>query len=477
VAWIARVAAQRFGSGGVWCPSDKEVGRPKEYIPGRVFSHPDGEEIDGEATIVSLQEAEGEEGSELAFSVELRDAPGKFLPSLAAKGSEDSVVLPKNSKAAISYQVTREEGGFVVRRTPAPVPEVHEGYSFEEVYGQVDISDIAEWCNNEAERIKREEKSRKESKRKDDPDVTDVGNDKKDDPDKKVEVTVVACDDMVMTAIRNVLSNNFAELVDIFRHYATERQVKDGEPDQVELAISLNSLAKFVRTCRLSSETCSFFEIQRVAVRPEKLLITPEEEFPLGLYEADFRLPEFFEALIRISHLKGFGLKALCDKLNKLIHTQVLPYATGDDDDPIREMIQRPAVQEALRRKKQDDRNKDDLRRFYTKRIRLERIHENPPKARSINLLEFIQCLGKSDQLDEAEPLLTRAAVKDIWLLTLSFDVSPDLVSEEDQTLEVALSEFEEILARCVLQKNKVAEDNLPQQTATFLNKFLRFNQ
>lgn len=45
VAWVARVAAQRLGSGGCWCPIDGEVGKPREYIPGRVF-YPDGDEMD-----------------------------------------------------------------------------------------------------------------------------------------------------------------------------------------------------------------------------------------------------------------------------------------------------------------------------------------------------------------------------------------------------------------------------------------------
>lgn len=56
VAWVARIAAQRLGLGGIWCTADKEVGRPKEYVPGRVF-YPDGDEIDAEATLASLVEA------------------------------------------------------------------------------------------------------------------------------------------------------------------------------------------------------------------------------------------------------------------------------------------------------------------------------------------------------------------------------------------------------------------------------------
>jgi len=49
------------------------------------------------------QKGEGEE--ELHFRIELLDHPASALPSLAARGSEDSVVPPKNAKAAVSFQV------------------------------------------------------------------------------------------------------------------------------------------------------------------------------------------------------------------------------------------------------------------------------------------------------------------------------------------------------------------------------------
>jgi hypothetical protein len=67
-------------------------------------------------------------------------------------------------------------------------------------------------------------------------------------------------------------------------------------------------------------------------------------------------------------------------------------------------------------------------------------------------------------------------AVKEIWLATLSFDIPPDAVTEEDKNIEITLSELEEIMTRCVLQKSKVAEDHLPQQTDLFIKKFLRNN-
>jgi hypothetical protein len=60
VSWIGRVAAQRLGSGGIWCPPEKEIGRPKEFIPGRIYVYPGDDELDTEATIASL--VEGEDG-------------------------------------------------------------------------------------------------------------------------------------------------------------------------------------------------------------------------------------------------------------------------------------------------------------------------------------------------------------------------------------------------------------------------------
>jgi hypothetical protein len=271
VAWIARVAAQRLGTGGMWCAPELKVGRPVEFIPGKVFSHPKDEELDQEATIVSLLEAENNEPEEeLAFRVELLDMPAQGLPSLAAKGSEDAIVPPKNAKAAVSYLMTLGETGRIVTRTPAPLPDPHHGYDLDSLMENLTLEDIT-----------------------------------KD------------CDSMIVASVRNVISNNFKELVDIFLHYATQRQEGGVDaPDKTGLAINMKSFAKFVRTCRLSSETCSFFEIQRASVRPNLLLPATEDEWNLGLYEADYGLFEFFEALVRIAHIKGYGLSALCDQVN-----------------------------------------------------------------------------------------------------------------------------------------------------------------
>jgi hypothetical protein len=103
---------------------------------------------------------------------------------------------------------------------------------------------------------------------------------------------------------------------------------------------------------------------------------------------------------------------------------QVLPYATGDDEDRIREMTQEAKVQVVFFNQR------NSLRKFFWKKTKLEKT----TGARSISLAEFIQALKLSEQIDEE---LTPAAVKEIWLATISFDVRPDLVSEGDTTIEV----------------------------------------
>ena len=49
-------------------------------------------------------------------------------------------------------------------------------------------------------------------------------------------------------------------------------------------------------------------------------------------------------------------------QLNKLISTQILPYATGDDEDKIRDLTQRSSIQMIFFHQR------NALRKFYTKR-------------------------------------------------------------------------------------------------------------
>ena len=139
--------------------------------------------MDPEATLQSLVETSGTPDQELAFVVELRDKPAPGMPSLAAIGSEDSVIPPKNAKAAVSYQVSRGPNGRIVRRTPAPTPPPQGGYDFNELHAGIDVSDLT-----------------------------------------------AHSDFMQVTALRNVLSNNFSALISIFLHYAQPRQLAAADP-------------------------------------------------------------------------------------------------------------------------------------------------------------------------------------------------------------------------------------------------------
>mmetsp|Transcript_44615 Transcript_44615/g.140808 ORF Transcript_44615/g.140808 Transcript_44615/m.140808 type:complete len:450 (-) Transcript_44615:779-2128(-) len=417
VAWIARVAAQRFGAAGIWCSPGKEVQRPKEFIPGRVFLYPSEQELDPEATILSLVEGEPEsEEVVISVLVELRSKPAPGLPSLAAHGSEDNVVPPKSSKSALNYKMEFDERGRVVTMMPAPLPGPRQGYDFMECYEKINISDI------------------------------------KGDSDNKI-----------LTAMKHVLSNNFNTILDIFLHYATPTQPTE-EEEEVELVITMSSMALFARTCHLTSDSCSFLQIQLSSVQPD-LIYPVEEEWNLGIFDARYNFPGFMEALARIAHLKKFGMFAICDQLNKLLHTQILPYATGDDVDSTRELLQRPSVKNILFNQR------SGIRKFYHKRLNLE--NDVSTNARSMTLYAYIAALRAADQLDEE---LTPQSVKEIWLATISYEVPPDLISEDDKKMEIALCEFEEIIVRSVLHKSKVNEDGLPQQLDLFIKRFLRYN-
>lgn len=49
-------------------------------------------------------------------------------------------------------------------------------------------------------------------------------------------------------------------------------------------------------------------------------------------------------------------------QLNKLIHTQILPYATGDDEDRVRDLTQRSSVQMIFYHQRMG------IRKFFSKR-------------------------------------------------------------------------------------------------------------
>ena len=314
------MAAQRFGAGGAWCADgESKVGRPKEFIPGRIFLHDSGQEIDPDSVLVSVAGSEGVDTTryereeetadsfvDLRLRIQLLCTPSTGLPSLAAAGSQDAVVGPKHCDLAVKYKLLppAEDGGLGLTAvmTPAPSLPTCHGYNWEEVRREIDFSDLPH-----------------------------------------------GGDDLIVSATYNVLYNAFATLVDVFLFYAHEHQQvldlsaqqrvrKKVVEEELEVAhkekiITHLGFAKFARACGLTGPGCSLFEVQRVSVNPEQMLPEkppegqlegiPVDKFALRLFSFEYRLCAFLEALVRIAYFKHFSLGALCDRLNRLVHTQI----------------------------------------------------------------------------------------------------------------------------------------------------------
>lgn len=210
-------------------------------------------------------------------------------------------------------------------------------------------------------------------------------------------------------------------------------------------------MEKFARACMLTSTSCSMFDVQRASVRAS--VLEPEQDAAshmLKLYGFEYEFSDFLEALIRIAYLKNFGLPALCDRVNRLMHTIVLPLAGGEDPAQMSEgMIKAmekpyPALQK----------HKEGLWKWYHS-------HCDPNKpvgARTVCLVDLLEALGKSEQLT-AE--LDSAAVVEAWRQTLTFILPPDEIDETDTTIEVTLSQLTQIFLRCSIIKSNIKVDEV----------------
>ena len=452
LAWVARVAAQRFGAGGAWCADgESKVGRPKEFIPGRIFLHDSGQEIDPDSVLVSVAGSEGVDTTryereeetadsfvDLRLRIQLLCSPSTGLPSLAAAGSQDAVVGPKHCDLAVKYKLLppAEDGGvgLTAVMTPAPSLPTCHGYNWEEVRREIDFSDLPH-----------------------------------------------GGDDLIVAATYNVLYNAFATLVDVFLFYAHEHQQvldlsaqqrvrKKVVEEELEVAhkekiITHLGFAKFARACGLTGPGCSLFEVQRVSVNPEQMLPEkppegqlegiPVDKFALRLFSFEYRLCAFLEALVRIAYFKHFSLGALCDRLNRLVHTQILCRAGGEDErgkDLMYGVLEKPYPCLA--------KYKPQLQKWYFKFLDPEK----PAGARSVNLSEFVKALKQSDQLGAT---LTPAAVAEAWMRALSFDVALSDVDETDTELEVTLTELQQVFMRCALVHKEVRLHELTWGTGT----------
>jgi hypothetical protein len=364
------------------------VGRPAEYIPGRIFVQDSGQEIDPDTTIAAVLESLGGDGhmrdmingATLFLRIQLWASPAKGIPTLSAQGSEDAIVAPKNIKQAKIYTVLLKEAddygsALVCIRTPAPSPPDYKGYAWDEVKKGIDFSDLSQ------------------------------------DLDK-----------MIVDATLSVLSNNFAALVDIFLHYAHEHKeilelsgqtrvakkkadakapVEEAPKPQVQVMTHVG-MAKMAQVCGLSSAQCSMLDLQRASLRP-KLFVPEDHARPhaLAYFNFEYQFPDFLEALVRIADLKNYALMAVCDRVNRLLHTQILPLGGAPvTTDFLSTVLEKPYPC--------FEKHKDALQKWYLRTSKFEKTCG----ARSVSLSKFIKMLDLSEQLTSD---LNPAAVCNAW--------------------------------------------------------------
>ena len=120
------------------------------------------------------------------------------------------------------------------------------------------------------------------------------------------------------------------ETLDLSGQAARKKKKEEAEEEEApkEIILTHIGMEKFARACMLTDQKCSMFDVQRASVRAS--VLEPADDalpFMLRLYGFEYRFSDFLEALIRIAYFKNFGLPALCDRVNRLMHTIILPMA------------------------------------------------------------------------------------------------------------------------------------------------------
>ena len=230
-----------------------------------------------------------------------------------------------------------------------------------------------------------------------------------------------------------------------------KKKKEETEEDELrnEIIMTHIGMEKFSRACMLTSPKCPMFDIQRASVRPS--VLEPADEaapFMLRLYDFEYRFPDFLEALVRIAHFKNFGLPALCDRVNRLMHTIVLPLAGGEDQAQIS-----PGMATALEKPYPClQKHKEGLWKWYHARCDPHK----PVGARTVTLAGFIDALSKTEQLTVDIP-----AVVEAWRQSLTFTLAPGEIDETDTSMEVTLSQLTQIFLRCAIAKSNIKVDEV----------------
>jgi len=228
-----------------------------------------------------------------------------------------------------------------------------------------------------------------------------------------------------------------------------KKEEADEEEPHNEIIMTHIGMEKFARACMLTSAKCPMFDVQRASVRPA--VLEPADDaspFMLRLYDFEYRFPDFLEALVRIAHLKNFGLPALCDRVNRLMHTIVLPLAGGEDQA---QMIS-PGMATALEKPYPClQKHKEGLWKWYHARCDPYK----PVGARTVTLADFIDALSK------AELTVDPSAVVEAWSQALTFALAPGEIDETDTSMEVTLSQLTQIFLRCAIAKSNIKVDEV----------------
>jgi hypothetical protein len=166
--------------------------------------------------------------------------------------------------------------------------------------------------------------------------------------------------------LKHLMRRLWKDLIEIYIHYsevpfdeaAYEKAKKHkgitkkkGDEKEEELpeeppVMTLRLFAMFCRTCRLTSTTFSFHRLLLTSF-PDLMSLSQEDSDDRH-WNMLLSPGKFMEALVRIAAFKCAGLYGIAERVNTLIHSNVFPFATGDDMDSddvrTRQLLGTPAV-------------------------------------------------------------------------------------------------------------------------------------
>jgi len=276
-------------------------------------------------------------------------------------------------------------------------------------------------------------------------------------------------DGLQVRTLDTLLKKHFGTLVDIFMHYVTKgdkTQVQGGEIRHKGLP--MRKMMLFVRTCRISEKDLSFYQIMHQVLkgvpsetsrdeRPGARATATKDEGEADPSDSEFSLAQFVEAVCRLARAKFSNLYALCDQVNRLLHTHVLPYAmAGQDEDPnkIRENLHQPNTWSNVRA------HRTSLWRWYRKSIATGTV---------LTIGQMIDALKKTEQIDAD---LSEEHAREALVSSLTWEVKPSQEVEDDNVLSIM--ELLEAFTRLAYMRFQNPEERLENKLELLTKRFLR---